>query len=41
MYSQSLPPTDYSAKISFIGNSAQRGVGHHKYGASVKDDSCS
>ena len=33
--------TDYSAKISFTGNYAQRGVGHHMYGASVRDDSCS
>ena len=47
VYSQSSLPciftiTDYSAKISFIGNSAQRGVGHHMYGASVRDDiSCS
>ena len=45
VYSQSSPPcifmiTDYSAKISFIGNYAQRGVGHHMYGASVRDTSC-
>ena len=33
--------TDYSAKISFTGNYAQRGVGHHMYGASIRDDSCS
>ena len=32
--------TDYSAKISFIRNSAQRGIGHHMYGASVRDESC-
>ena len=46
VYSQSSQPcifmiTDYSAKISFIGNHAQHGVGHHMYGASVRDDSCS
>ena len=45
VYSQSSPPcifmiTDYSAKISFIRNHAQRGVGHHMYGASVRDRSC-
>ena len=45
VYSQSLPPcifmiTDYSAKISFTGNLAQKGVGHHMYGASVHDGSC-
>ena len=33
--------TDYSTKISFTGNYAQRGVGHHMYGASIRDDSCS
>ena len=33
--------TDYSAKISFTGNYAQRGVGHHMYGVSVRDKSCS
>ena len=32
--------TDYSAKISFTGNYAQRGIGHHMYGASVRDKSC-
>ena len=46
VYSQSSYPcifmiTDYSAKLSFTGNYAQRGVGHHMYGASVRDDSCS
>ena len=46
VYSQSSPPcifmiTDYSAKISFTGNYAQRGVGHYMYGASVRDISCS
>ena len=45
VYSQSSIPcifmiTDYSAEISFIGNHAQRGVGHHMYGASVRDISC-
>ena len=46
VYSRSSPPcifmiTDYSAKISFTGNYAHRGVGHHMYGASVRDISCS
>ena len=46
VYSQSSPPcifmiTDYFAKISFTGNHAQRGVGHHMYGASIRDASCS
>ena len=46
VYSQSSQPcifmiTDYSAKVSFIGNYAQRGVGHHMYGASIRDISCS
>jgi predicted outer membrane repeat protein len=45
VYSQSSQPciftiTDYSTKISFIGNHAQHSVGHHMYGASVRDDSC-
>ena len=45
VYSQSSQPcifmiTDYSATISFTGNHAQRGVGHHMYGASVRDVSC-
>ena len=45
VYSQSSYPcifmiTDYSAKISFTGNYAQRGVGHHMYGASVRDYTC-
>ena len=33
--------SDYSAKVSFTGNYAQGGVGHHMYGASVRDISCS
>ena len=46
VYSQSSLPcifmiTDYSAEISFIGNYAQHGIGHHMYGASVRDTSCS
>ena len=46
MYSQSSQPcifmiTDYSAKVSFIGNYAQHDVGHHMYGASIRDASCS
>ena len=46
VYSQSSLPcifmiTEYSAKISFTGNNAQCGVGHHMYGASVRDKSCS
>ena len=46
VYSYSSQPcifmiTDYSAEISFIGNSAQHSVGHHMYGASVRDYSCS
>ena len=45
VYSQSSIPcifmiTDYSAVISFTGNSAQRGVGHHMYRASVRDVTC-
>ena len=32
--------TDYSAKISFIGNSAQCVVGHHMCGASVRGATC-
>ena len=45
-YSQSSLPcifmiTDYSAKVSFITNYAQYGIGHHIYGASVRDYSCS
>ena len=45
VYSQSSQPcifmiTDYSAEISFARNHAQRGIGHHMYGASVRDDSC-
>ena len=46
VYSQSSQPcifmiTDYSAKVSFIKNYAQCGVGHQTYGASVRDSSCS
>ena len=45
VYSQSSYPcifmiTDFSAKISFTGNYAQRGIGHHMYGASIRDKSC-
>ena len=45
VYSQSSYPcifmiTDYSAKISFTGNCAQRGVGHNMYGASIRDYTC-
>ena len=45
VYSKSSPPcifmiTDYSAKLYFKGNHAQYGVGHHMYGASVRDASC-
>ena len=32
--------TDYSAKISFIGNYTNHSVGHHMYGTSVRDDKC-
>ena len=32
--------TDYSAEISFTGNYANRSVGHHMYGTSVRDDKC-
>ena len=32
--------TDYSAEISFKGNRAQFGVGHHMYGTSVRSDRC-
>ena len=46
VYSHSSLPciftiTDYSAKISFTGNYAQCGIGHHMYGASVRDYTCS
>ena len=46
VYSKSSHPcifmfNDYSARISFTGNYAQHGVGHHMYGASVWDVSCS
>ena len=32
--------TDYSAKISFIGNSANSNVGHHMYGTSIRNNRC-
>ena len=32
--------TDYSAKISFIGNYAQLGIGNHMYGTSMRADEC-
>ena len=32
--------TDYSAEISFIGNTARLGVGHHMYGTSARDYKC-
>ena len=32
--------TDYSAEISFIGNHANQGVGHHMYGTSTKNCTC-
>ena len=46
VYSQSSLPctfmiTDYSAKVTFIANYAQYGIGHHIYGASIRDYSCS
>ena len=31
---------DYSAEISFIGNHANQGVGHHMYGSSTKNSRC-
>ena len=31
---------DYSAEISFIGNHANSGIGHHMYGTSVRSDKC-
>ena len=31
---------DYSAQISFIGNCANRSIGHHMYGTSVRDYKC-
>ena len=44
-YSLSASPctfmiTDYSAEVSFKGNHAQHGVGHHMYGASVRAALC-
>ena len=32
--------TDYSAELSFIGNYANRSIGHHMYGTSVRDYRC-
>ena len=32
--------TDYSAEISFIGNSANASVGHHMYGTSIRNSRC-
>ena len=32
--------SDYSPEISFIGNHAGQGIGHHMYGTSVRDDRC-
>ena len=32
--------TDYSAQVSFIRNYANKDVGHHVYGASVRTDKC-
>ena len=32
--------TDYSAELSFIGNYANRSIGHHMYGTSVRDQKC-
>ena len=32
--------TDYSADISFIGNHANSGIGHHMYGTSIRSDKC-
>ena len=45
VYSQPAAPcvfmvTDYSAEMYFVENSAQQGVGHHMYGASVKSHKC-
>ena len=45
VFSQSATPctfmiTDYSAKVHFKGNHAIDGVGHHMYGASVRDATC-
>jgi predicted outer membrane repeat protein len=32
--------TDYSAEIYFLGNHANRGIGHHMYGTSVRNARC-
>ena len=45
VFSQSATPctfmiTDYSAKVHFKGNKAKDGIGHHMYGASVRDATC-
>ena len=46
VFSQSTTPctgiiiTDYSAQVHFKGNHAIDGVGHHMYGASVRDGTC-
>ena len=32
--------TDYSAQISFIGNHANHGIGHHMYGTSTRGSKC-
>ena len=32
--------TDYSAEISFIGNSANASDGHHMYGTSIRNSRC-
>ena len=32
--------TDYSAQIAFFGNHANRGIGHHIYGTSVRNTKC-
>ena len=45
VYSVSTQPcifmiTDYTARVSFKANRAQRGVGHHMYGASLRSSLC-
>jgi hypothetical protein len=45
VYSLSTSPctlmiTDYSARVSFKKNYAQRGVSHHMYGASLRAALC-
>ena len=32
--------TNKSAEISFVGNSANRGIGHHIYGTSTRNSKC-